>query len=357
MSQNLLPNGGFEDANICSELSKPCAPESWVSTTLDKDMYFFSAASYAQTGAHFAAFVVHDKNNLSNRSFLRSRILCGLRKGNSYSISFFVRSAHALFDSIGIVFSDKDFLYLNNPVQQITSAAIWRDTIHKDPVDPTRWYRVKLNYTASGNETFIALGSFKKEILVNDRPDMKGLYYMFVDSVNMMPLDPSELVCPTADSVMQQSYRENERHTVMHRRISFYRRNPEVEPLPPKTLLMSTDTFLIPDILFNTGSAVLGNASLHVLDSIALKLSDTGIDSVIIAGHTDSIGKVEANEKLSDGRARTVLEYLNLKSAGKDHPMITRSYGSRRPLTSNADAVGRRRNRRVEIYIYRKKSY
>jgi hypothetical protein len=32
-SQNLVANGSFEDANLCTEFQKYCAPEAWVATS------------------------------------------------------------------------------------------------------------------------------------------------------------------------------------------------------------------------------------------------------------------------------------------------------------------------------------
>ncbi|MFL5744164.1 MAG: hypothetical protein ACJ751_05830 [Niastella sp.] len=32
-SQNLIANGSFEDANLCTEFHKYCAPEAWIATS------------------------------------------------------------------------------------------------------------------------------------------------------------------------------------------------------------------------------------------------------------------------------------------------------------------------------------
>ena len=67
-----------------------------------------------------------------------------------------------------------------------------------------------------------------------------------------------------------------------------------------------------------------------------------------VEGHTDSTGKADANQKLSDERSAAVLAKLvemgvskdRLKSAGK---------GQNAPVVDNATDEGRAKNRRVEF--------
>jgi len=143
----------------------------------------------------------------------------------------------------------------------------------------------------------------------------------------------------------------------MRRRIAFYSRDPEAEPAPPKTVVMATDTFVVPDILFATGSASLNKSSAADLDSFANRLRQRGIDSVVVNGFTDSVGKPAANEKLSNGRAQAVADYLRSKVSSQLWQYLVWGFGAAKPVASNSTTEGRRRNRRVEIYVYRKSYY
>src|SRR5689334_3166471 len=109
-AQNLLMNPGFEDENICLEYQKNCAPEGWISTSLYAD-YYFDDSLHAYKGRHFAGLIIANKERPALRNFLRTRLLCGLRKGAQYMLTFHLRSTHRNFDSVGVYFSAADLLY------------------------------------------------------------------------------------------------------------------------------------------------------------------------------------------------------------------------------------------------------
>ncbi len=71
---------------------------------------------------------------------------------------------------------------------------------------------------------------------------------------------------------------------------------------------------------------------------------------VEIAGHTDSVGRDEYNQQLSEGRAQAVKDYFVSKGV-PDSQMSVRGYGESEPRDTNDTVEGRERNRRVEIRI------
>jgi OOP family OmpA-OmpF porin len=67
-----------------------------------------------------------------------------------------------------------------------------------------------------------------------------------------------------------------------------------------------------------------------------------------ISGHTDSIGSMDYNIKLSERRAANVKKYL-VEKIGVDAARIsTQGYGESKPIDSNRTAAGRSKNRRIE---------
>jgi OOP family OmpA-OmpF porin len=65
-------------------------------------------------------------------------------------------------------------------------------------------------------------------------------------------------------------------------------------------------------------------------------------------GHTDSVGSVDYNQKLSERRAQAVKAYL--VSKGVDPAMISTSgKAGSEPVASNETSAGRAGNRRTEI--------
>ncbi|MEE9143627.1 MAG: OmpA family protein [Candidatus Binatia bacterium] len=73
----------------------------------------------------------------------------------------------------------------------------------------------------------------------------------------------------------------------------------------------------------------------------------------VVAGHTDSTGTEDYNYELGRKRAERVARYLITHKKVDPLRVITASYGESVPLADNTKRKGRRRNRRVEILVYR----
>lgn len=106
------------------------------------------------------------------------------------------------------------------------------------------------------------------------------------------------------------------------------------------------------EILFDFDSAVLRPEALRTVERIGQALRDSGrVEAVIVEGHTDSVGDPDYNLRLSERRARAVLDRL---IAGGWVDPAKASYvgkGASEPVAPNTTEEGRRRNRRVEILV------
>lgn len=71
---------------------------------------------------------------------------------------------------------------------------------------------------------------------------------------------------------------------------------------------------------------------------------------ITVAGHTDSIGDANYNQRLSEYRSQAVANYLVSRGL-QTHRVSYVGYGETMPIASNATESGRRQNRRVEIYL------
>jgi outer membrane protein OmpA-like peptidoglycan-associated protein len=79
-------------------------------------------------------------------------------------------------------------------------------------------------------------------------------------------------------------------------------------------------------------------------------LKDKGMRSLLIVGHTDSVGNDDYNSTLSLNRAVTVAK--KLREAGvKEEVLGVVPMGEAQPAASNSTPEGRARNRRVEFFI------
>lgn len=347
-AQNLLMNSGFEEENICLEYAKNCAPEGWISTSLYAD-YYFDDEPNAFQGTHFTGLMLAQQEKPTLRNFLRSRLLCGLRKDAQYKLEFYVRSRHPWFDSVGVYFSSVDLLYQADKLSRSQPQVF----LNADPNlrQTSEWQKVSYVYTANGNEQFINIGDFKKRgrSFGHAQPDINRSYYFFLDNIRFTPLNPSERMCTDAEKIREEEYEVNVRHQGLNRLIYTYTKQPPVlEPLS-KTFVQRVDTLVLPDVLFATASFDLNTAAADSLNALLQKAMALSIDSIVVEGHTDNQGTEAANRQLSWNRAKAVASFLerSLKTT-----FVTRGWASQRPVADNRSTGGRQKNRRVEIYFY-----
>lgn len=108
-------------------------------------------------------------------------------------------------------------------------------------------------------------------------------------------------------------------------------------------------------LVFDPGKSTIKSRSLNTLDEIKMLLSEYSKNKIIIEGHTDSVGSIISNQRLSESRAHSVYAYL-VKN-GIDRERITvLGFGESKPIVSNNSSEGRSRNRRVEIVILKESS-
>lgn len=89
------------------------------------------------------------------------------------------------------------------------------------------------------------------------------------------------------------------------------------------------------NISFASGGHQLNADFLQVLDSVDLVLNEYKKAIIVVAGHTDSQGSNQSNQKLSERRAATVSAYLISKQV--DNARIESiGFGELHPIDDNA---------------------
>ena len=106
----------------------------------------------------------------------------------------------------------------------------------------------------------------------------------------------------------------------------------------------------LPDVLFQFDSAALTNDARRTVGEIAQVVADTVDRSIAVEGHTDAVGTIDYNQRLSESRARSVADAL-VNNGVSQRRIRIRGYGETDPIASNSSETGRRRNRRVEVII------
>ncbi len=104
-------------------------------------------------------------------------------------------------------------------------------------------------------------------------------------------------------------------------------------------------------LFFETGKADVKAESKPQLDQMAKLLQAQPTLKVLIVGHTDNQGAIDANLSLSQRRAQAVVDALAKGYAIDVKRLIARGVANLAPVASNAAEAGRAKNRRVELVL------
>jgi outer membrane protein OmpA-like peptidoglycan-associated protein len=111
---------------------------------------------------------------------------------------------------------------------------------------------------------------------------------------------------------------------------------------------------VLKNIFFDFDLATLREASKSELERLDKFMTENPDISIEISGHTDSKGKDKYNQKLSESRAQSVVDYLVNRGISKDR-LVAKGYGESKPVATNDTEEGRQLNRRTELKIIEKK--
>lgn len=110
------------------------------------------------------------------------------------------------------------------------------------------------------------------------------------------------------------------------------------------------DTIELKNIFFETAKYNLLPESEVELKKLILFLTQNPTIKIQINGHTDNVGDDNANQILSENRAKAVVDYLISKEIAKERLMY-KGFGESIPKHSNETEEGRAKNRRTEFVI------
>jgi outer membrane protein OmpA-like peptidoglycan-associated protein/tetratricopeptide (TPR) repeat protein len=110
---------------------------------------------------------------------------------------------------------------------------------------------------------------------------------------------------------------------------------------------------ILKNIFFDFDKATLRPESTNELERLTKLLNDVPTLKIEISGHTDSKGADDYNKKLSNSRAKSVVDYLVKAGIAADRLTYV-GYGEEQPIASNDNDDGRQLNRRTEFKILSK---
>ena len=122
--------------------------------------------------------------------------------------------------------------------------------------------------------------------------------------------------------------------------------------LPPIKLkkIQTGKNIVLNNIFFDFDKATLRPDSKPELERVANVMQDNPSMKIEISGHTDNKGSATYNLKLSESRAKSVVDYLISKGITSDR-LSYKGYGFLKPIASNDTEEGRQQNRRTEFKV------
>ena len=123
----------------------------------------------------------------------------------------------------------------------------------------------------------------------------------------------------------------------------------EIDESGMKKQLDTAGKVVLHGINFDTGKATIKPDSKTLLDEVGKLLNDNKDLKLSIEGHTDNVGNKDANQKLSEARAKAVKDFLVANYKIDAARLTTKGFGDTKPIADNGTDEGKAKNRRVEL--------
>lgn len=125
---------------------------------------------------------------------------------------------------------------------------------------------------------------------------------------------------------------------------STYQKDIPLQPIEVNAAIVLRNLF------FETKKFDIRPESEVELGKVVQLLQDNPTVKIQLEGHTDNVGTAADNQKLSDARARSVVNYLIQKGIRQDR-LVAKGFGATKPVADNKTEEGRALNRRTELKV------
>jgi hypothetical protein len=187
-AQNLIINGSFEDANICTEIKQPCSPSAWFYTKSHPHGFSIKSSIKASDGDHILQIAAINAKD-DTRSYWQTMLQCKLIKGEEYVISVDIAaiSVGPNLNDLGFYFTDSFQYALTDTILQPSDYQSMKDAKVKRLSDG--WYRLQKKFIADNNNQIMVVGNFTKESnkqILSKRNTSATITY-FIDKLSLIP--------------------------------------------------------------------------------------------------------------------------------------------------------------------------
>jgi outer membrane protein OmpA-like peptidoglycan-associated protein len=363
LAPNLVFNPSFEEYRECPRkidaLGTLTIVDAWYQPTAGSADYYNVCGSkdcgvpknkLGIQDAHFGdGFCGIYCSKTDYREYLQTQLKEPLKAGEMYRVSFYVSLSEyssgamatigALFtnervgDTVRSVLMNKEVRHLAPGISQ-TIASYYEPQIVNDYervlTDTKAWMQISGVFTAKGGEMFMTIGNFfpASQSNVVDLDSLTyllpGAYY-YIDDVSVVCLG-----CREDDAVAAM--------------------NDTVAETAVADTFQVGSKFVLRNIFFDYDKSTLLQQSYNELQNLLSILRSRPTMKIEIGGHTDGRGSNDYNQRLSENRAKAVVDFL--VSKGIDPKRLQyKGYGKTLPIDTNATEEGRAHNRRVEFKI------
>lgn len=351
--ENMVYNPSFEEHRDCPQhieaLGVMQEVDAWWQPTAGSSDYFNSCggrecsvplnklgSQSARSGeAYCGIYCSRDQY----REYLQTRLKTPLVAGKRYRISFWVslseKSPHAAA-TLGALFTKECIedstlgIVMKREVVDMGDQGSQSIAVYFEPqvvnsrerplTDTKEWMEVSGEFTAEGGEEFLTIGNFfpfNKSRIVPTRDGQTPLHgaYYYVDDVSVTCIEQEPVELEVSAEV------------------------PEVG-----------EVILLENLYFAFDKSEVLQQSYNELVKLKELLERNPGMTIELRGHTDNLGTVEHNQRLSESRAKAVVDHL--VSMGIDKSRLSwKGFGKSEPVADNSTAAGRQKNRRVEYKV------
>ena len=341
-SQNLVLNPSFENFINCpvklGNLEQDV--EDWKMPTLGSTDYFngcseamgtpknFNGQQPADFGEGYVGLYMYAPNDY--REYLQATLITTLKKGEHYSISFYV----SLAERSDFAVKEFGIRFTEFPVQVETRKVLSSmhfsklkgDTSNQLEIkyskfysDEIEWIKLTQEFVANGTENYLIIGNFKNnkrtQKFQTKRKITKGSYY-YLDMVSVYKSD-------SEDAKLTVENQNNFKIDSVH---------------------------VFRDVHFDFNRSIPRNSHQRELNLLVAYMKKHSKLKIAITGHTDNIGSNTFNKILSLKRAEAVAHFLINNGIDKSRIEYV-GLGSVKPIADNTTDAGRLLNRRVEFVL------
>ncbi len=328
-----MANGSFEDANICTELSKPCCPAAWF--FIQNNATGYSIYDNMPSAEGYRSLKIEVLNKEKNtRQYWQTKLLCPLQPNKTYimSVSIACTSIDPNSNDIGFYFTNQFLFFERDTSLQLEQYFNFAKVKGKNIKNG--WVQFTTQFVATDSSQFLVIGNFSKssnkEIYAARQLKYKSIS-LLVDDVSITPVD--KIICPNYAANKDSIYAKRERH-------SFKEENKVIAPV---LFTKKVDSFFINTIQLTNNSKL---ADTSILNEFKRAVKKELIKEIEIIGYTNKSHNEASDKEASFKTATIIAKALQEQLGISTDKIIVRGKGATTKIATKL------RTRRVAIYVY-----